>query len=104
MIPLILSVCAIAVILILYFHSKAYHELKDRYISLLSDHIHLRSDAKADDDSCIMIKDNHTNYVLYRIGKSGNHIEILSIPYNEIDRDYKFLCAQERAELLNEKL
>ena len=51
-----------------------------------------------------MIKDNYTNYVLYRIGKSGNHIEILSIPYNKVDRDYKFLCAQERADLLNEKL
>lgn len=104
MIPLILSVCALAVILILYFHSKHYHELRDRYIALLSDHIHLRSDARADDDCDVLIKDKGNCYVLYRIGKSGNHIEILSIPYNKIDRDYKFLCAQERADLLNEKL
>lgn len=104
MIPIILSVCAIIVISILYHYSKINRELEDKYVALVSDYVQMRSDTRADDEVNILIKDNYTNYVLYRIGRCGNHIEILSIPYNKIDRDYKFLCAQERADLLNEKL
>lgn len=107
MITAILILSALLITMIVTFGTllfRHYIPFRERYTDLLNDYIQMRCDIQAQDSSDVRIKDKGNYYVLYRHGLCGNMIEIIAIPYNEVDRDYKFLCAQERADLLNEQL
>ena len=95
-----LLITTIVTLATLFF--KHYIPYRNRYIELLHDHIQLCCDIQAQDCSDVRIKDKLDCYVLYRHGLCGNEIEIISIPYIEIDRDFKFQCAQECADMLND--